>query len=421
MNSAIKQILKSTFDSVLLLIAFFIPLYQNIITPLIILLIISFIFEKKYISFFSKSYLWHTNFQKFIFYSIIGFYLIHLIGLVYSTNLSFGFLDIQIKLAIFLFPILLLYNDQFKNDCLNKILLFFISGSYVACVLNLLISSFYYIFIDQDKIHFTPEKISHFQHIGYFSIYLNFAWFTSYYLLLKNKYSKFIQFMLASTLPFFAFFILLTGSKNGIILLVILGILFTIYAAIKTKKIRLGISIFVSLIIGLLFILTGKSVINTRIERAIQSTTSYDHLDKTSVESTAARLMAWDAALDLIKENLIFGVGTGDIKDELMLQYKQKGYTGILEEKLNPHNQYLQTFGALGIVGFLFIVTMYLSLFVYSIKQKSILLFAFSLIVIISSMTESILERQAGVLFFGLFSALFSATKKSNSIEIKKG
>jgi O-antigen ligase len=414
-----KYLLNNPAETITLLISFSIPFYQNIIPILIVALFFTTVNKTLYKNLFSRTLNETGTLPKFIFYTIVIFYLLHIAALTYSSNLSFGFLDIQIKLSLLLLPVLFVCSDKFKDIDISKVILFYVAGAYIACVINLLLASFKYLFVDFDPIHFSPENISTFQHIGYFSIYLNFAWFAAYFLLLKNKYNKIIQFFLALSLPFFAFFILLTGSKNGIILLVILASLITTYAIIKTKKLYLGLSIFVALIVSLLYIFTGESVINKRIERALNSTTNYSTIDKTSKESTAARMMAWDASIDLIRENFIFGVGSGDIKDELMNKYSQKGYTGILEEKLNPHNQYLQTFGALGIIGFLVIVTMYLSIFIYAIKKREILMFAFILIVIISSLTESILERQAGVFFFAFFASLFLVTNMNKGVKSK--
>ncbi len=74
------------------------------------------------------------------------------------------------------------------------------------------------------------------------------------------------------------------------------------------------------------------------------------------VQSTGMRIQAWESALDLVKSNPIFGTGTGDVKDELVKMYNSKGFVEIFNLRLNAHNQFLQSFAALGIFGFLLLL-----------------------------------------------------------------
>src|SRR5690554_8211483 len=77
--------------------------------------------------------------------------------------------------------------------------------------------------------------------------------------------------------------------------------------------------------------------------------------DKTGAESTTARLFVWDASVDLIKENFWFGVGTGDIKDELRQSKLGKVCTGIAQMNLNSRNQFLIFHAASGVFRSLFL------------------------------------------------------------------
>ncbi len=67
--------------------------------------------------------------------------------------------------------------------------------------------------------------------------------------------------------------------------------------------------------------------------------------------SAAIRTVVWKAAWDVGNHNLPWGTGTGDVKDELLLRYKEIGAVHAEERKLNAHNQFLQTFAALGLPG----------------------------------------------------------------------
>ncbi|MBL4734406.1 MAG: O-antigen ligase family protein, partial [Flavobacteriales bacterium] len=112
-------------------------------------------------------------------------------------------------------------------------------------------------------------------------------------------------------------------------------------------------------------------------------------------------------AVGLIGDNWIFGVGTGDVKDELIARYAENGLTGIVEKRLNAHNQFLQSFAALGIFGFLSLLIALLAAAIYAIKRKNLVYFMFVIIIIVNALTESILEVQAGIVFYTFFNSLF--------------
>ena len=63
--------------------------------------------------------------------------------------------------------------------------------------------------------------------------------------------------------------------------------------------------------------------VNERFKNAINAVNE-SKPDKTNAESSAVRLLVWEAATTIIHENIFIGVGTGDVKDELMKKYLQQ-------------------------------------------------------------------------------------------------
>ena len=113
-------------------------------------------------------------------------------------------------------------------------------------------------------------------------------------------------------------------------------------------------------------------------------------------------------AIKVIKENIFFGAGLGDSKMEL-----QKKRFGDVETKrlhngkFNYHNQYLESIAAIGIFGASILLLIFIVSFIRSVKTSNFLFFAFLFIVVISCLTESILQRQLGVAFFVFFCSVF--------------
>ena len=117
----------------------------------------------------------------------------------------------------------------------------------------------------------------------------------------------------------------------------------------------------------------------------------------------APRINLWNAAFTVIKENPFLGTGTGDIQVELVKIYKERNYERALKDNFNPHNQYLQTTAALGLIGGILLLLYLMAPFWFAFQEKDYLYLLFLSLVMMSFLTESILQTQRGTLFFGFF------------------
>ena len=120
-------------------------------------------------------------------------------------------------------------------------------------------------------------------------------------------------------------------------------------------------------------------------------------------------------AADMLPGRFFFGVGTGDVKAELIKVYAEKKFGQGVEAAYNPHNQYLQTAAALGLPGLAGLLALALAPLVRSVRRRHFLFLNFLLIVGLNSLTESVLEVQAGVLFVALFYLLLGREGKDGS------
>jgi O-antigen ligase len=111
----------------------------------------------------------------------------------------------------------------------------------------------------------------------------------------------------------------------------------------------------------------------------------------------------------LITEHPFFGVGTGDLKEELVKKYEAYHYDYGIRTRLSPHNQFLHTAVILGIFGVLSLALLLGSAFMLAWKNRDWVYLLFVFLVFLNCMTESILERQAGILFFGFVNSLFAS------------
>ena len=119
-------------------------------------------------------------------------------------------------------------------------------------------------------------------------------------------------------------------------------------------------------------------------------------------DSNNIRLTVWSLSIDLIIENPILGVGTGDIKHAIKNRSLILGYEEIAEKNFNSHNQFLNSGVALGIPALLILLGVFVSAFAFIFKFRESS-FVFGLILFslfLFMLTESGFERQAGIVPF---------------------
>jgi O-antigen ligase len=108
----------------------------------------------------------------------------------------------------------------------------------------------------------------------------------------------------------------------------------------------------------------------------------------------------------MIEQNPLIGVGTGDLPNAFQDQYRKMNSNLAMQNRLRSHNQYLSITVALGIIGLAWFM---FAMFYPGIKTgnfNNYFYVIFSLIVMLSMLTEDTIENQEGVTFYVLFTAL---------------
>ncbi len=151
----------------------------------------------------------------------------------------------------------------------------------------------------------------------------------------------------------------------------------------------------------------GLSSLNGRLHQIAWELDLYNKTGDPNGHSLTQRFEFWKAAFGIIKENFIFGVGTGDIQIAFDQQYVEMDSPLLKEWRLRSHNQYLSITVAFGIVGLIwFLITLFYPMFLLE-KNVDYLYCTFLIIALVSFLTEDTLETQAGVTFFAFFNSFF--------------
>lgn len=388
--------------------AFFLPLLPALSIALLILSFLVALAEKKW-----KQVNLSVQMRNPWIILPAAFYLLHIAGLLWSQNLSFGWFDLQIKLSLIILPLLFMISPA-ADDESKKIFSGFIAGCLSACIIMLVTAAVKFSIVPEKNYFFYIDLVKplHF-HPTYITVYLSVA-----ALLVLNRifrqeyrlrpYDTAVLFFTGLTIA------LLSAKMAELTFLVSLIILLFLMLRWHSRQNSIGV-----LLLFIVFCISCDYVSKTFYNRfeAVEATLSKleqksEPSGEKASESTDTRILIWKNGWILFRENWLSGTGTGDIKDEIIKVHQRTGFQAGVERRYGPHNQFLQTGSALGIAGLICLVLMLLLPAISAVRQQNIPAFLFLMLLGFNFMAESMLEVQSGVLFTGFFYGLFSGSHK---------
>ena len=177
---------------------------------------------------------------------------------------------------------------------------------------------------------------------------------------------------------------------------------------------REALSVLVGFVLALIALLSFSEFAAERI-REMKAAIAEKSVDRRTETSSGLRLIAWEAAAEVIKAAPLIGAGTGDVKDELMDHYEEQGYSSAFEQKLNAHSQYLQSWAALGLIGLIALVASLIVPLYNAILESDHLSTSFLGLLLLNLSVESLIEVQAGVVFMAIVAwCLVMRTERSS-------
>lgn len=334
------------------------------------------------------------------------FLLLHLVSLFYTENLPKGFFDIEVKLSFLVIPFIFFILFQHFHDKIpiEKMKRLYLTSLFIILSFLIIRAIVNYI-SDRNISHFYYNDLSWKYHPSYLAMYISLGvvFFIEKFYSTKTKASY--LFLIAITL--LLAFLFLLSSKAGILVIIVLMLTASFFQIIWHKRILKPI---ILLMISIAFAFFGIHD-NYRFKSVEQSIKTADTNVQTT-ESNAVRVLIWETGIDLIKKYWLFGVGCGDIKDVLLKEYEKRNMQGAIEKRLNLHNQFLETWLSLGVLGLFIIVLILMMPFYLAYKQKNLTWLLFILLISINFMAESMLNTQAGVIFILYFYYFFIVEHK---------
>jgi O-antigen ligase len=402
MNS-IKISKESLLEIAFLLFAL-LPLIPNRIKglPVILLLLVSVIFfplhKSKINYFFGFSFL----------------YFLYIFSLVYTSNLTFAAKKLETSLSILILPFvffILLSDYKISSHIKQRFIKLYIISATLFSIYSLI-----NIFLDPtpfykdyyaNKFRMVVENMPLIgQHPIYASIFVALA-----VIFIVYNFNHLFQSKLWSIIFLFVnFSFLIMLSSRGVLaalFLVFLAFLLSLRFKFYYKLFLLGLLGF-SLII--LFVYNNRMKELLLPETYTTVNTNYSHSYRVAINR---------CSIKLIKENIFWGYGVGDVQDQLNNCYQNTSKL-LLDRTYNSHNQYFDIWLKTGLIGFIYFLLFIMYLLFSNIKAKNYLLMAVVLFFAVNFLFENVLARQSGVILFYFLIGFLTLEKLNKTYAFQK-
>lgn len=409
------------FPITLLLISFSFPFNKTISNVLIILLVLFWLIKGNV-----KNRILELRNNKLLLL-FLSSYFIYIICLIYSEDQKSGLFILEKKLSLILFPIILA-TENLKKSLINKILLSFVISCFLATLLSIIYILYLHFHTHASLIPLTIESFyrDNFTsfldlHPTYYSLYITFSIIIIIFFLFRdwNTLTTLIKSLSLLVLIYFVFINILLSSRMLLFISVLIfGILFVRFLF---KNRVTGIVIIFFITCFFIFFLNQK---NNIIDKRFNELTETKWAPPTGIyhNSTNLRVGILNCSFSLLKNNWLFGCGTGSAQKNLNACYQSSGYSDVLyKDQYDTHNQYLNVWLNTGVIGLaIFLLTIVIPM-KKAYKANCFLYLAFLSLIALCCFTESLLERQNGVVFYAFFNSLFAfhfIEKSKNEIQL---
>lgn len=339
----------------------------------------------------------------------IAFYLLHLYGMLFTQNMQEGWSDLETKFSILLAPFIFFTFPIVEKTKIRKVFMAFVIGCLIAAWLALIFSLISYFELNDGRIFsyaWLSNQVGH--HPTFLGTYMSFAFF----ILIFNVEKKWEQLSgkkkLAGIIALLFLLLIIALLTSRIVILAFAMMIFVYAIAMMFLQNKKKNGLLVMSSIGLLFLFVQfLPTSNERFDQTIKDATLQDQ----RFGRAGIRSQLWSAGVQAIKVKPLFGHGTGDVHDVSLATYQSLGYEAAFNAKLNVHNQYLQTTIALGLIGGLLLLACFLVPGFIFLKRQNYLYLYFIAIIMIAMMTESFIEKQAGVLLYAFFNSFIISSE----------
>lgn len=225
----------------------------------------------------------------------------------------------------------------------------------------------------------------------------------------RRRKIRILYFLL---IGYFSFFVFHLSARLPIAVLFVFYNVAILYYFSKQKKILKGVFFLV-----LLYFISSLVIYNVRITRyRFQHLFGFTYSDGTHHEDGRDKILQWKSAL-AGNNNPIFGNGAGDANKSIFDSYEAHDLSVYSEREYNAHNQFIQTYVAMGLLGVSVLLFIFFFYFRAFYIEASFVGYSLIFLTFMLYQTESYLERHNGVVMFVFLICFFMKKQESKKIQ----
>ena len=334
---------------------------------------------------------------------LVSLYILYLVYAIPTKHLPIALDFLEYKLSLLAFPFLFCFEPKFR---VNWKYVFY---SFLIAVSLLVIYDLAQASIQYSKTgllnSFYSSALSPTHHPTYLTAFLSLAIMISLRFA-KSEVSLKLKMCFWGLIALFVLMHVPLSSLSGLLFLVLFFSVAFIYSLIKKRKWSILLITAVTSVAIVFSVLKVKPSLSKNIENVIALVNEYADSPKRFVQTrpfpmqgNEARLVLWTVAFDIFKEHPM-GVGLGNLEEMMHQRLVELGLNKQADLNYNPHNQYLQIAGELGIIGLLLFLGILLYGVIWAISSKNWLLTLVMLSLMFNCFFESMLQRQSGIVFY---------------------
>ena len=315
---------------------------------------------------------------------------------------DFSFSELGLKMSFVVFPLIFLASKCNWPILKEKI----VKAHLFGCILSLLLcfSAATARYMDSHNTEmFFYTNLSIFMHAGYFAFHLTLAFASALYFLFFGQRGSKHYLLYILICVFLVFGVILLSSKGPLFALLFIFFMFLAHYSYVAKQWKNGIVATIVFVIILIAAYRTLDFFRYRVDSFLSALR-----DKPKeTDTTSAREMVWERAIELIRAEPFVGYGNS-ANDKLYESYLQHNMQVEYKHRLNAHSEFLQLFLELGVLGVFALLLLLLNSIVDAVRKIDMLRLAFLVAIVIGFSTESMLETEAGILYFCFFYCFFT-------------
>lgn len=335
-----------------------------------------------------------------------SYYLLSVLSFFITLNVEKGLNDLETKASFIVFPVFfILIKNKINQKSLNIVLwIFSLSNLILAIYVWILIfnQGFFQMLEIDDYYHPVFRRIfSEISgaHLPYLGLWFGFSCLIFINFILNKLLKKSVKWLL-----FFACILLVVSmffftARMALFSTLVASVFFGINSFKKQTLVKIGL-VLAFIVLGLTFFKPVKWRFNELISTEVKNPERYERSNDVNF-----RYVIYNCSYEILKRHWLLGLGLGNVQENLNQCYAKVDYINYDDFKVksyNTHNQYLNAWLTYGILGILFLIYYLFGSF------KGTLMIHKSLIIMtaLCLLTENMLEREAGVVFFAFFNTI---------------